>query len=125
MAVCLLSGRKSKLVVDRYIVQSAVTIPSHNKNEKQNKTKEKTHKQNKPKHAAQNKPRRGKVAGSYVTSVMSKRDILVSSLVLVWQVKQRQNRKHKHHRHRHTQAILLQCNGMAGFRGTRLLIEGL
>ena len=29
-------------------------------------------------------------------------DILVSSLVVVWQIKQRQNRKHKHHRHRHT-----------------------
>ena len=34
MAVCWLSGRKSELVVDRYIVHNAVTIPSDNKNRK-------------------------------------------------------------------------------------------
>ena len=71
MAVCLLSGRKSKLVVDRYIVQSAVTIPSHNKNEKQNQTKEKTQaKQAKTHSTKQTEKGKSDRQTSYVTSVI-------------------------------------------------------
>ena len=96
MAVCLLSGRKSKLVVDRYIVQNAVPIPSHNKNRKTkpNQRKNTQAKQAKTHSTKQTEKRKSRLQTSYATSVMSKRDILVSSLVLVWQVKQRQNRKH-------------------------------
>ena len=56
------------------------------KTEQQNKTKQKTQaKQTK----TTNQTEQGKSGRqtSYVTSVMKKRDILVSSLVLVWQVK--------------------------------------
>ena len=79
------------------------------KTEQQNKTKQKTHKQNNTKQTEQGKSGR---QTSYVTSVMNKRDILVSSLVLVWQLKQRQNRKHKHHKNRHTQVWVKQNSTM-------------
>ena len=54
MAVCLLSGGKSKLVVDRYTVQNAVTILSQTKTDKQNQIKKNTQ---------ANKPNRREMAG--------------------------------------------------------------
>ena len=54
------------------------------KTEQQNKTKQK-HKQNKTHNTKQTKQGKSGRQTSYVTSVMKKRDILVSSLVLVWQ----------------------------------------
>ena len=67
---------------------NAVTIPSQrskNRTTKQNQTKNTQAKQTK----TTNQTEQGKSGRqtSYVTSVMKKRDILVSSLVLVWQVK--------------------------------------
>ena len=57
------------------------------KTEKQNKTKEQKHKAKQTKTHNTKQTEKGKSGRqtSYVTSVMSKRDILVSSLVLVWQ----------------------------------------
>jgi len=80
-------GRKSKLVVDRYTVQCR-----HNSVKKQ-KPKNNTKPKNKNTQAKQTKTHNTKQTEkgksgrqtSYVTSVMSKRDNLVSSLVLVWQ----------------------------------------
>ena len=63
MAVCLLSGRKSKLVVDRYMSKMPSQFRHKTKTEKQNQTKEKTHKQNKPRHTAQKQTEKGKVTG--------------------------------------------------------------
>jgi len=74
------------------------------KTEQQNKTKEQKHTSKTNQNTQHKTNREGeKWQTSYVTLVMSKRDILVSSLGLVWQLKQRQNRKHKHHKNRHTQ----------------------
>jgi hypothetical protein len=80
---------------------NTVTIPSQNKkpNNKTKPNKKHTSKQTKTHNTKQTEQGKSGRQTSYVTSVMSKRDILVSSLVLVWQVKQRQNRKHKHHKH--------------------------